>query len=141
MLDILTAILMTCVFVGRDTVMEMMKATAAAQNGKWHINVYDADETVYSELMKLDYYFGIGGVVTFSNAKKLVEAVKYIPMENILLETDCPYLAPTPHRGERNSSLYLPLVADKIAQLKGITSEEVIEITHRNAVRLFFGKE
>lgn len=93
------------------------------------------------ELLKQDYFFGIGGVVTFSNAKKLVEAVEYIPMDNILLETDCPYLAPTPHRGERNSSLFLPLVVDKIAQIKGVSSDEVMEVTHRNAERLFFNKE
>lgn len=92
------------------------------------------------ELLKLDYYFGIGGVVTFSNAKKLVEAVKYIPMDKILLETDCPYLAPTPHRGERNSSLYLPLVAQKIAEIKGIGYDDVVRITKENAERLFFNK-
>ena len=89
------------------------------------------------ELMKLDYYFGIGGVVTFSNAKKLVEAVKYIPMDRILLETDCPYLAPTPHRGERNSSLYLPLVVEKIAEIKGISYDEVVDITCKNAKEFF----
>lgn len=120
--------------------MDVLKSEAAKGiPGVMHCYSYTVETA--KELLKMGYYFGIGGVITFSNAKKLVETVKYIPMENILLETDCPYLAPTPHRGERNSSLYLPLVADKIAQLKGITSEEVIEITHRNAERLFFGKE
>lgn len=89
------------------------------------------------ELMKLDYYFGIGGVVTFSNAKKLVEAVKEIPIDRILLETDCPYLAPTPHRGERNSSIYLPLIVDKIAELKGMSYDDVVNQTYENA-KIFF---
>ena len=85
----------------------------------------------------MDYYFGIGGVVTFQNGKKLKETVEYIPIGNILLETDSPYLAPNPYRGKRNSSLYLPLVAKEIAQIKGMDYDEVVEITTRNAKRLF----
>ena len=85
----------------------------------------------------MDFYFGIGGVITFKNAKKLKEAVEYIPMEKILLETDSPYLAPEPYRGKRNSSLHLPYVAQSIADIKGISYEEVVEITENNARRLF----
>ena len=90
--------------------------------------------------LKWDYYFGIGGVVTFNNAKKLKEAVQCIPLERILLETDCPYLAPVPFRGKRNSSLNLPYVAEEIARIKGTDAETVIEVTNRNA-RTFFGLE
>ncbi len=103
--------------------------------GVMHCYSYSVENA--RELLKLDYYFGIGGVVTFSNAKKLVEAVKEIPMNRILLETDCPYLAPTPHRGERNSSLYLPLVAQKIAEIKGLSYDEVVQITNSNAKQFF----
>ena len=85
----------------------------------------------------MDYYFGIGGVITFKNSKKLKEAVEYIPLEKILLETDSPYLAPEPNRGKRNSSLNLPCVGRAIAELKGVTYEEVTEMTYRNACRLF----
>ena len=85
----------------------------------------------------MDYYFGIGGVVTFENAKKLKEAVRYIPTERILLETDSPYLAPAPYRGKRNSSLYLPYIAEEIGRIKGMTAAEVIRCTEENAVRLF----
>lgn len=92
------------------------------------------------ELLKMGYYFGIGGVITFSNARKLVEAVEEIPLDRILLETDCPYLAPTPHRGERNSSLYLPLVAEKIAAIKDVPYHKVLEQTYKNARKLFFNK-
>lgn len=89
------------------------------------------------EFLKWDYYFGIGGVVTFQNAKKLKEAVEYIPLERILLETDCPYLAPVPNRGKRNSSLNLPYVVSALAQIKGVSCDEVEEVTCRNAKELF----
>ena len=85
----------------------------------------------------MGFYLGIGGVVTFKNAKKIKEVVQMAPMERILLETDSPYLAPVPYRGKRNSSLYLPYVVQEIAELKGISEEEVIETTEKNAVRLF----
>ena len=86
----------------------------------------------------MGFYFGIGGVVTFKNAKKLVEAVEFIPMDRILLETDCQYMAPEPHRGTRNDSRNIVYVAEKIAQIKGITAQEVIDITNNNA-RVLFG--
>ena len=85
----------------------------------------------------MGYYFGIGGVLTFKNAKKLVEAVEYIPLENMLLETDSPYLAPVPYRGQRNSSLNLPLIAKEIAQIKGMSYDEIVAVTEHNACRLF----
>lgn len=88
--------------------------------------------------LSLDYYFGIGGVLTFENAKKLKEAVRHIPMEKILLETDCPYLAPEPFRGKRNQSEYIYYVADRLAELKDLSREEVLEITDKNA-RTFYG--
>ena len=89
------------------------------------------------EYLDMDFYFGIGGVITFKNAKKLKEAVQYIPLDKILLETDSPYLSPEPHRGARNSSLNLPYVAEAIAELKGVSCEAVVEATERNARRLF----
>jgi TatD DNase family protein len=79
---------------------------------------------------------GIGGVVTFKNAG-LARTLERIPMEHILLETDAPYLAPVPHRGQRNESAYLPLVAAKVAEIKGLSIREVAEVTTGNAVRLF----
>ena len=89
----------------------------------------------------MGFYLGIGGVVTFKNAKKIKEVVQMAPMERILLETDSPYLAPVPYRGKRNSSLYLPYVVREIAEIKGISEEEVIEMTEKNAVRLFRAEE
>ena len=101
------------------------------------IHCYSGSLEMAEEYVKLGYYIGIGGVVTFKNGKKLKEVAKEIPLERILLETDCPYMAPTPHRGERNSSLYLPYVVEEIARLKGIGEEEVICETEKNAMRLF----
>ncbi len=85
----------------------------------------------------MGYFIGVGGVVTFKNGKKLVETVKKIPLEKILLETDAPYLSPEPFRGSRNDSSNLVYVAERIAQIKGITADEVIEVTKRNGERLF----
>jgi len=82
-------------------------------------------------------HIGIGGVVTFKNAQKLKEVVKYTPLDRILLETDCPYLAPVPRRGKRNNSTYLPFIAQEIASIKGVSYEEVVEQTTRNALKLF----
>lgn len=79
----------------------------------------------------------IGGTVTFKNNVRTVEAVKYIPLESMVIETDSPYLSPTPHRGERNSSLYIHYVAEKIAEIKGVTPSLVEEITTRNAKKFF----
>ena len=87
--------------------------------------------------MKLgDWYVGIGGVVTFRNAS-IAETVKDIPLDRIVLETDSPYLTPVPHRGERNESSYIPLIAGKVALQKGTSIEEVAMATTRNAERLF----
>lgn len=83
-----------------------------------------------------DWSVGIGGVVTFKKAS-LAESVKKIPLDRIVLETDAPYLAPTPHRGSLNESAYIPLIAAKIAELKGVSIEEVAEVTTANARKLF----
>lgn len=87
--------------------------------------------------LKAGFYLGIGGVVTFRNAKKLKEVVKRAPLERLVLETDCPYLAPVPHRGRRNSSAYLPFVAAEIASLKDVTPEVVVDQTEQNARKLY----
>ena len=75
--------------------------------------------------------------MTFNNGRKLKEVVEYMPLDRIVLETDCPYLSPVPNRGKRNSSLNLPYVAEAIGQIKGISPEEVIKITNQNARNLY----
>ena len=85
----------------------------------------------------MGYYIGVGGVVTFKNARKLKEVVQEIPLDRIVLETDCPYLAPAPFRGKRNSSLNLPYVAEEIARIKQVDTETVVRVTEENARKLF----
>ena len=85
----------------------------------------------------MGWFIGVGGVVTFKNSKKLVETVQAIPIENIVLETDCPYMAPVPHRGERNSSIFLSYVVEKIAELKDMSKEDVERITYNNALDIY----
>ena len=116
--------------------MEIMKK-AAADGIPGVIHCYSYSKEMALEYIDMGYYIGVGGVVTFKNARKLKETVEAIPLERILLETDCPYMAPEPNRGKRNSSLYLTYVADAIAGLKGVTPEEVKTVTYENALRLF----
>ena len=87
--------------------------------------------------LDMGFYLGIGGVVTFKNGKKLKEVVKCTPIERIVLETDAPYLTPEPNRGKRNASHYLKYVAQEIAQLKGMTVKEVIDVTTKNAKEMY----
>ena len=89
------------------------------------------------EYLNMDYFIGVGGVLTFKNGKKLKEVVEYAPMDKLVLETDCPYLAPVPYRGKRNSSLYLTHVVEEMAAIKGMSVEDVIRVTAENAKRLY----
>jgi len=101
------------------------------------IHCFSYSKEMAEAYVKLGYSIGIGGVVTFKNARKLKEAVEAIPLGSILLETDSPYLAPVPYRGKRNCSLYIPHIAQEIAALKGVSYEEVVEVTNQNAKKLF----
>ena len=101
------------------------------------VHCYSYSPELAREYIKMGYYIGVGGVVTFKNAKKLVQTVAETPIERILLETDSPYLTPEPHRGRRNDSRELVHVVEKIAQIKGLTAEEIEDITWENARRLF----
>ena len=89
------------------------------------------------EILGLGMYIGLGGVVTFKNARHAVEVAQNIPLDRLLLETDAPYMAPVPHRGKRNDSSLIPLVAEKIGELRGLEAQAVLDITAENAARLF----
>ncbi len=101
------------------------------------IHCFSYSTEMAKEYIKMGYYIGIGGVVTFKNSRKLKETVAQIPLEYILLETDCPYLSPEPERGKRNSSRNLVYVAEEIARIRGISYEEVTKATRENARKLF----
>ncbi len=103
-----------------------------------YIHCFSYSKEMARRFLKLGCMIGIGGVVTFKNAKKVKEAVAETPLNRILIETDCPYLAPTPHRGERNSSLFLPLIIQEIAKIKGISPSQVEEAAWNNA-QSFYG--
>ncbi len=115
---------------------DMIKAAGLEKTGGV-IHCFSYGKDMAEKYLERGFYLGIGGVVTFKNAKKLKEVVEYAPMEQLVLETDCPYLAPEPNRGKRNSSLNLIYVAEEIARLKGITCEEVIGATEQNAKKLY----
>ncbi len=110
---------------------------AATLGTRGVIHCYSGSPEMAEQYVKLGYYIGIGGVVTFKNGKKLKETAKRIPLENILVETDAPYMAPEPFRGERNDSTFLPYVIKQIAELREITVDEVMAVTEENGRRLF----
>jgi TatD DNase family protein len=118
----------------KDT-LDIMKEHGRGLGGVIHCFSYGVE--IAREYLNMDYYLGIGGVLTFKNARKLKEVVEYAPMEKLVLETDCPYLAPVPNRGKRNSSMNLPYVVEAIAQIKGISEEDVIRITEENARKMY----
>ncbi|WP_104697949.1 MULTISPECIES: TatD family hydrolase [unclassified Helicobacter] len=99
------------------------------------LHCYNADEILLK--LKDNFYYGIGGVCTFTNSKKIINVLPKIPLERLLLETDAPYLTPTPFRGHRNEPAYIPLIAKKIAEILSIPLQDVQSITTQNAQKLF----
>ncbi len=119
----------------KDTLDIIRSEHNCATGGVMHCFSYEKE--IARDYLNMGYYLGIGGVLTFKNARKLIEVVEYAPIDRLVLETDCPYLAPVPHRGERNDSGNLPYVVEKLAEIKGIDPEEVIRITTENAKNLY----
>ena len=101
------------------------------------LHCFSGSREMARDVLSLGMYIAFGGSLTFKNARKTVDAAEYVPLESILLETDSPYLAPVPMRGKRNSSLYIHYVAEKLAEIKGISVEEVERITYENAEKCF----
>lgn len=117
------------------TMAEKIRSSGGQIKADMHCYSYSIEQA--REYLKYGFYFGVGGVVTFKNAKKLHAVVAEIPLEHILLETDTPYLSPEPFRGKRNQSSYISYVAEKIAEIKGVTADEVYRVTSGNAERFF----
>jgi len=117
-----------------DAKMILLEECSGEVGGVLHC--YNADDELLS-LAKENFYFGIGGVVTFQNAKKLVNILPRIPRDKLLIETDGPYLTPHPHRGSRNESAYTRFIVDKIGELLGGTAESIESLTTQNAKSLF----
>ena len=119
----------------KDT-LDIMKEEHSGEIGGV-IHCFSYGKEMAAEYLKMGFYLGIGGVLTFKNAKKLLEVAEMAPLDRLVLETDCPYLAPVPNRGKRNSSLNLPYVAEKLAEIKKCTPEEIVRATEENARRLY----
>lgn len=101
------------------------------------IHCFSGSYELAKEYVKKGFYIGVGGALTFKNAKKAIEVVEGINLDHILIETDAPYMTPVPHRGKRNDSTYLKFVVQKIAEIKGISEDEVECVTSQNARKLF----
>jgi TatD DNase family protein len=118
-----------------DTLNILKDSNASEVGGVLHCFGYGVEQA--RQYLNMGFYLGIGGVVTFKNGRKLKEVVAFSPLEQLVLETDCPYLSPVPYRGKRNSSLYLPYIAQEIANIKSIDYDTVIRVTNENAKRLY----
>ena len=119
----------------QDTYDMMKEAGGSGLSAVIHCFSYEKE--MAARFLDLGYYLGIGGVLTYKNARKLKEVGAFMPLDRMLLETDCPYLTPTPHRGKRNSSLFLPYVLEEAAGLRGCTAEEIENATLENAKRFY----
>ena len=114
--------------------MEILKEKGIS-NGVIHC--FSGSAETAAEFLKMGFHISFTGVLTFKNAKKAIRALEAIPMERLLIETDCPYMAPEPFRGTRNDSSLVYRVAEKIAEVKGVSVEDTVRITCENALRLF----
>lgn len=101
------------------------------------VHCFSGSAETAREYLKLGYHIGFTGSVTFKNAKKPVEAAAQVPLERLLIETDCPYMAPVPLRGKRCDSRMIPHTAARLAEIKGVEVEEILRVTNENARRLF----
>ena len=119
----------------KDT-MNLIRASGIAEcGGVMHCFSYPPE--IAKESLDLGFFIGVGGALTFKNARKLPEVVEMTPLDRIVIETDCPYMAPVPFRGKRNDSSYLSYVCSRIAEIKNTTVEEVEHVTYENACRLY----
>lgn len=127
----------TVVIHSRDAIFDTVNIIKKYQDLKIVMHCYSSSLDIAKELIKMNVKLGIGGVVTFKNGIKLKEVVQNIPIENLLLETDSPYMAPEPLRGKKNKPYNCYFIAKKIADLKGISLEDVLSITTSNAIYQF----
>jgi TatD DNase family protein len=123
----------------RESTQDCIEIVRRKQNGKLNgiFHCFGGTLEQAGQIIALGLYLGIGGVVTYKNSG-LQEVVKQVSLSNIVLETDAPYLTPVPHRGKRNESSYIPIIAEKIAELKDVSVEEVAKVTTKNAEKIFF---
>ena len=131
---------MPVVIHDRDAHAECMEIIKRFPEVRGEFHCYSGSAEMAKEILDMGWYLGFTGAITFKNARKALEVIEMCPNDRILIETDCPYLAPVPHRGKRNDSRNLPYMAQVIAEIKGSSVEDVAEMTNRNG-RRFFGIE
>lgn len=136
-LDLAEQVKLPIVVHSREATQDTFDMIKDSNVRKGVIHAFSGSPEIAREYIKLGFYIGVGGVVTFKNGKSLVKTVESTPIERIVLETDCPYLSPVPNRGKRNDSSNLIYTAQKIAELKGISLEDVARITTQNASDLY----
>lgn len=117
-------------------IVEILKEEKAEEVGGI-MHCFSGSVETARECVDMNFYISLGGPVTFKNAKKPKEVAEAVPLDKLLIETDCPYLAPHPYRGKRNEPAYVKLVAEQIAELKGVSYEEIAQATTENAFELF----
>ena len=125
----------------RDAHKDTLEIMKEFPNVRGTVHCFSGSVEFARECVKLGYYIGITGVVTFKNAKKICDVVREIPLERLLVETDCPYMAPHPNRGKRNKSDYIGYIIEKIAEIKEISSKEVNLAVNDNFNNLIHGKK
>lgn len=137
-LDLATKLNKPVVIHSRDAEDDTQNILINYKNLKGVIHSFTSSLELAHFAIKNNLYLGFNGIITFKKAEEVREAVRITPIEQILIETDSPFLTPTPHRGKENAPFYLPFIIDKIAQIKGISKEEVIKVTTQNALNLFW---
>ncbi len=115
--------------------MDILRRYKGTVKGEFHC--FQGSVEMAKEVLNMGMYIAFGGSLTFKNARRAIEVLKYVPMDRVLLETDCPYLTPVPHRGKRNDSTYIKYVVSMISEIKGIAEAEVEDITFNNAKEMF----
>jgi TatD DNase family protein len=138
-LDLSLQLKMPVVIHARESFLEIIEILEGYRNKglKGIFHAFTGTTDIAEEVVEMGFKLGIGGIVTYKNSS-LPEVIKATALENLVLETDAPYLTPVPFRGKRNESSYIPLIAEKIAQIKNVSLDEVAGITTNNALHLFF---
>ncbi len=128
---------MPIIIHSREATADTLAIVKAFPRVKGVVHCFSGSAQTAQEYLALGYFIGFTGVVTFPNAKKVLEAAAAVPPERMLIETDCPYMAPTPMRGKRNDSTYLPYIVEKLCQIKGVLPQQLVDITCQNAKKVF----
>lgn len=142
-LDMAASINRPVVIHSRDAdseTIEILDSHSEALKRKGVIHSFTSGPTLAEKAIELGYYLGFNGIITFKSAQDVRQIVELCPLERIILETDSPFLTPVPFRGRENAPFYLPFVAEKIAEIKNISVEEVLKVTYQNSLDLFFSK-